>query len=65
MGATGNKVSGAIEYIKGKLQRTVGRQTGDRSTQAKGFGHQAKGGTRYKAGEAQGKMKKRSSKKKT
>ena len=62
MGATRNKVLGAIEYIKGKLQRTAGRQTGDRSAQAKGFGRQAKGGVRYKTGEAQGKMKKQSKK---
>jgi uncharacterized protein YjbJ (UPF0337 family) len=60
--ATGNKISGAIEYLKGKLQRTAGKQTGNRSAQAKGIGHQAKGGVRYKTGEAQGKMKKQSKK---
>lgn len=54
MSATENKAAGAIEYIKGKLQRLVGKQTGNRSMQAKGVGHQAKGGVRYEAGKAQG-----------
>jgi uncharacterized protein YjbJ (UPF0337 family) len=58
VGATRKKVTGAIEYLKGKLQRSVGRRKGDRPAQAKGFGRQAKGGIRYKTGEAQGKMKK-------
>jgi uncharacterized protein YjbJ (UPF0337 family) len=60
--ATGNKIAGAIEYLKGKLQRSAGKQTGNRSAQAKGFGRQAKGGMRYEAGKAQGKMKKQSKK---
>jgi uncharacterized protein YjbJ (UPF0337 family) len=59
MSASGHKGAGAIEYIKGKLQRIIGKQTGNRSTQAKGFGHQAKGGARYEAGKARGKMKKK------
>jgi uncharacterized protein YjbJ (UPF0337 family) len=62
--ASRNKVAGAIEYIRGKLQQAVGRQTGDQSAQAKGLGHRAKGGARYKTGEGQGKIKDKTKNKK-
>lgn len=48
-----NRALGAIEYVKGKLQRAVGKHTGNRSMQAKGWGVQAKGGARYEAGKVQ------------
>jgi uncharacterized protein YjbJ (UPF0337 family) len=56
MSATGKKVSGAVEYIKGKLQRMIGERTGNRSAQLKGMGHQVKGGVRYEAGKAEDKL---------
>jgi uncharacterized protein YjbJ (UPF0337 family) len=54
MGSKGNEAAGAIEYIKGKLQRTFGKHTGDRSVQTKGVVNQAKGGARYEVGKAEG-----------
>jgi uncharacterized protein YjbJ (UPF0337 family) len=54
MSSTGNKMSGAIEYIQGKLQRVWGKLTGNRSMRARGMGHQARGGTRYGFGKAEG-----------
>lgn len=54
MSSKGNQAAGAMEYIKGKLQRTIGKHTGDRSMQARGVGNQAKGGARYEAGKAEG-----------
>jgi uncharacterized protein YjbJ (UPF0337 family) len=53
MGSTRNKVTGAVEYVKGKVQMFVGKRTGNRSMQAKGMGHQVKGGVRYEVGKAQ------------
>jgi uncharacterized protein YjbJ (UPF0337 family) len=46
-----------MEYVKGKLQVALGKQTGNRTTQAKGMGHEVKGGARYEAGKAQGSIK--------
>lgn len=57
MSARGKKVTGAIEYIRGKLERAMGRATGSRSAQARGIGHQVKGGSKYEAGKAQDKVK--------
>jgi uncharacterized protein YjbJ (UPF0337 family) len=54
MSGMSNHAAGAMEYIKGKLQRVVGKHTGDRSMQMKGFGNQSKGGGRYEAGKAEG-----------
>jgi uncharacterized protein YjbJ (UPF0337 family) len=56
MGSKTNQAAGAMEYIKGKLQRVVGKHTGDRSMQMKGMGNQAKGGGRYEMGKAEGKL---------
>ncbi|HZU14784.1 MAG TPA: CsbD family protein [Chloroflexota bacterium] len=53
----GKQISGAIEYLKGKLQNSVGGTTGDRSMQAKGVGNQAKGGAKYETGKAERKAK--------
>ncbi len=50
------KASGGFEYVKGKIQRWLGKTTGNRSMQAKGFGNQAKGGVKYEAGDIQGKV---------
>jgi uncharacterized protein YjbJ (UPF0337 family) len=58
MSSRGNQAAGAIEYIKGKLERVMGKRTGNRSMQAKGVGHQARGGARYEAGKAEGALKK-------
>lgn len=58
MSATGRTVSGAVEYIKGKLQRMMGKATGSKRTQLKGMGNQAKGGAKYESGKAQRKIQK-------
>ncbi len=53
MSGKGRMVSGAIDYIKGKLQRMVGDLTGSKKTKAKGYMNQAKGGVKYETGKAQ------------
>ncbi len=50
------KAGGAGEYLKGKLQRALGRLTGKRSLQAKGLGSQAKGAAKYESGNIEGKI---------
>lgn len=56
MSASGKRARGALEYLKGKIQRTVGSKTGNKSMQAKGMRHQAKGGAKYETGKVQGKV---------
>jgi uncharacterized protein YjbJ (UPF0337 family) len=53
MSGTGKKVAGGVQYVKGKLQRALGKLTGNRSMQARGWGNQAAGGTKYGVGRAQ------------
>lgn len=53
MSGTGKQISGAFEYLKGKLQRAMGSRTGNRSMQARGMGNQAKGGATYETGKVQ------------
>ncbi|HEX8919099.1 MAG TPA: CsbD family protein [Chloroflexota bacterium] len=53
MSGTEKKVSGAIDWIKGKLQRSFGKATDNKSMQMKGMGNQAKGGVKYGAGETE------------
>jgi uncharacterized protein YjbJ (UPF0337 family) len=53
---TRNKVAGAIEYLRGKMERLVGKHTGNRSAQIKGTGRQARGGARYGVGKAEDKL---------
>lgn len=59
MSGTKNTAAGATEYIKGKLLWVWGRLTGNRSMQARGAGHKAKGGARYGFGKAQRSVDKR------
>ncbi len=54
MAGFGKQVSGAIQYIKGKLQRKAGDLTGNNKMKAKGYMNQGKGGVKYEAGKAEG-----------
>jgi uncharacterized protein YjbJ (UPF0337 family) len=56
MSGTGKQAGGALEYLKGKMQRIVGGMTGDKSMRARGMGHQAKGGAKYETGKVQNKV---------
>ena len=53
MSGQGKMVSGGIEYLKGKLQRAVGKLTGNRGMQAKGYMNQGKGGAKYGVGKTE------------
>jgi uncharacterized protein YjbJ (UPF0337 family) len=52
MSNTSRMISGAADYIKGKIQLMMGRATGSNSTKAKGIGNQVKGGVKYESGKA-------------
>lgn len=48
-----NQIKGAVKDAAGKVQRTVGEVTGDRSQQAKGAVKQVAGKTQKAAGDVQ------------
>jgi uncharacterized protein YjbJ (UPF0337 family) len=60
MSGTGKMSSGAIEYLKGKLQWMIGKMTGSYKTRARGVGHQIKGGAKYETGKAERNLKRSS-----
>ena len=49
---TRDKVSGAMQFIKGRLKAKSGSSTGNRKRQASGQMDQVKGGARNKKGHA-------------
>jgi uncharacterized protein YjbJ (UPF0337 family) len=49
---TRDKVSGAIQFVKGRLKERSGSRTGNRTRQASGEMDQVKGGARNKKGHA-------------
>lgn len=49
---TRDKVSGAMQFIKGRLKAKSGSRTGNRKRQASGQMDQVKGGARNKKGHA-------------
>jgi uncharacterized protein YjbJ (UPF0337 family) len=53
MSATKNKVAGAYNYVKGKLMRSLGKHTDDRSMQARGWATEGKGAARYGVGKSE------------
>ena len=53
MSAMRKMVAGAVDYIRGKLQRAIGQRTGNRKLQAKGYVSQGKGAAKYGSGKAE------------
>jgi uncharacterized protein YjbJ (UPF0337 family) len=53
-----NQVKGAVKDAAGKVQRTVGEATGDRSQEAKGAARQVAGKAQKAAGDVQDTVKK-------